>query len=138
MTFQHQNKTLATLFATVFGSIGLHRFYIYGIKDCWAWVHFLSLPLSGISLTLFRDSPVLLTFSPLLLSGLIGVIEALVIGLTPDDKWDAQHNPNSGYQSQSGWPLALLLVLTVGGGAMGLIAAIARAFDLFFTGGAYG
>jgi hypothetical protein len=32
----------------------------------------------------------------------------------------------------------VLLVLTFGGGAIAVIAAIARTFDLLFTGGAYG
>ncbi|HEY8100146.1 MAG TPA: hypothetical protein VIF82_05295 [Burkholderiaceae bacterium] len=135
---RHKNKTLTTFFASVFGSIGLHRFYMYGQKDRWAWVHLLSLPLSGIAVAIFGNQPILITFSPLLISGLAGFLEALVIGLTPDDKWDAKHNPNSGRQSQSNWPLALLLVLTVGVGAVSLIAMIARFFDLLYTGGAYG
>ena len=65
-------------------------------------------------------------------------IEALVIGLTPDEKWDDAHNKDSGRKSDSGWILVVLLVLTFGGGAIAIIAAIARAFDLLFTGGAYG
>ena len=138
MNSRHRNKTLATLLCSLFGSIGLHRFYLFGVKDRWGWLHMLSLPLSALAIANFKDSPTLLTFSPLIISALVAFIEALVIGLTPDDKWDAQYNPNSGVQTQSGWPLALLLVLTVGGGAMGLIATIARFFDLFFTGGAYG
>jgi TM2 domain-containing membrane protein YozV len=138
MTSRHRNKTLATFLSSLFGSIGLHRFYLHGVKDGWGWLHFLALPLSALAITYFKNSPALLTFSPLVVSGLVAFIEALVIGLTPDDKWDAQYNPDSGSQTQSGWPLALLLVLTVGGGAMALIATIARFFDLFFTGGAYG
>ncbi|RYE78204.1 MAG: NINE protein, partial [Oxalobacteraceae bacterium] len=31
----HKNKTLATLLALLFGSIGLHRFYLYGRRDLW-------------------------------------------------------------------------------------------------------
>jgi len=138
MTTRHKNKTLATLLASVVGSIGLHRFYIAGQKDIWAWIHLLSLPLAGVAITLFPNQPTLFTFGPLVISGLIGLIEALVIGLTPDEKWDAAHNPDSGRQSQSNWPLAILLVLTVGVGAVALIGTIARFFDLLFTGGAYG
>jgi hypothetical protein len=138
MSSRHTNKTLATLLSSVCGSIGLHRFYMYGRKDRWAWVHFLTLPLSGIMVTLFPEQPALFTLSPLLISGLSALIEALVIGLTPDDKWDAKFNVSSGKLSQSNWPLALLLVLTLGVGAVALIATIARFFDLLFTGGAYG
>lgn len=138
MNQRHKNKTIATLFASLLGAFGIHRFYIAGYKDRWAWLHLLSLPLSAIALSVFKNQPTLFTLSPLLISGFVAIIEALVIGLTPDEKWDAAHNPQSGTQSQSDWPLALLLVLTVGIGAIALIAAIARLFDLLFTGGAYG
>jgi hypothetical protein len=47
------------------------------------------------------------------LSVLIACLEALVLGLTPDDKWDARYNAGSGKNSESHWILALILVLTV-------------------------
>jgi TM2 domain-containing membrane protein YozV len=116
MTTAHKNKTLATFLASIFGGLGFHRFYLYGKKDFWAWVHVALFPLSIFP----------------------AFIEALVIGLTADEKWDEAHNKNSGRKSDSSWPLAVLLVLTFGGGAIAVIAAIARTFDLLFTGGAYG
>lgn len=116
MSATHKNKTLATLLAAVLGGVGAHRFYLHGKKDVWAWAHVLLFPLSVFA----------------------GFLGALVIGLTPDEKWDAQHNQASGRRSNSGWPLAVLLVLTFAGGATALIATIARGFDLLFTGGAYG
>ena len=65
-------------------------------------------------------------------------IEALVIGLTDDGKWDGQHNRNSLERSRSGWPLAVLLVLTLGIAFTGLVACMARATDLLHTGGSFG
>ncbi|OWY28721.1 NINE protein [Herbaspirillum robiniae] len=135
---KHKNKTLATLIAAVLGGIGLHRFYLYGMRDRFGWLHILSVPLS-LALTAARpDAPQLFTALPLVLSALCACLEALVIGLTPDDKWDQKHNPASGRQSESHWILAVIIVLTVGLGAMGLIALLARSFDLLFTGGAFG
>lgn len=116
MTTPHKNKTLATFLAAVLGGLGAHRFFLFGKKDVWAWVHVALFPLSVFA----------------------GFLEALVIGLTPDDKWDEKYNSQSGRQSRSGWTLVLLLVVTFGGGAIALIWAIARTFDLLFTGGAYG
>ncbi|OWW19126.1 NINE protein [Noviherbaspirillum denitrificans] len=116
MTTVHKNKTLATFLAAIFGGLGFHRFYLYGKKDRWAWVHVLLFPLSIFA----------------------AFIEALMIGLTADEKWDETHNRDSGRKSDSGWLLVILLVLTFGGGAIAVIAAIARTFDLMFTGGAYG
>ncbi|WP_432239444.1 NINE protein [Herbaspirillum robiniae] len=135
---KHKNKTLTTLIAAVLGGIGLHRFYLYGMRDRFGWLHILSVPLS-LALTAARpDAPQLFTALPLVLSVLCACLEALVIGLTPDDKWDLKHNPASGRQSESHWILAVIIVLTVGLGAMGLIALLARSFDLLFTGGAFG
>lgn len=135
---KHKNKTLATLIAAVLGGIGLHRFYLYGMRDRFGWLHILSVPLS-LALTAARpDAPQLFTALPLVLSVLCACLEALVIGLTPDDKWDLKHNPASDRQSESHWILAVIIVLTVGLGAMGLIALLARSFDLLFTGGAFG
>lgn len=138
MTNSHKNKTLTTLLAAVVGSTGLHRFYLSGLHDKWGWLHFISVPLSLILNHVFFGLPGLLTYGPLLLSFLIALLEALVLGLMSDEKWDAHYNQNSGQHSDSSWPLALILVLTVGIGATALIATIARAFDLLYTGGAYG
>ena len=98
----------------------------------------LGVPLTVLLIAFRPESPMLFTGAPFVASALAGFLEALVIGLTPDDKWDTRHNPASAHKSESGWPLALVLVLTVGVGAVGLIATIARTFDLLFTGGAYG
>jgi TM2 domain-containing membrane protein YozV len=138
MPTTHKNKTLATLLATLLGGLGIHRFYLRGAKDRWAWVHLSSVPLSLLAMTIGAGRPQLFLLTPLILSALAGIIEALVLGLTPDEQWDAAYNPGSGSQSSSNWLLALLLVFTLGIGATALIAAIARTFDLLFTGGAYG
>ena len=138
MPSTHKNKTFATLLALSLGGVGAHRFYLKGMQDRWGWLHLGSVPLSGLLISLGSDWPALFTITPLILSILAGFLEALVLGLTPDEKWDAQHNRDSGRQSSSGWPLAVLLVLTLGVGATALIAMLARTFDILFTGGAYG
>ncbi len=138
MLFRHKNKTLATLLATVFGGIGLHRFYLRGASDKWGWLHVTSVPLSGLAIHLELGHQVFFQAAPMLLSILAGFLEALVLGLMPDDQWDQRFNPDSGQTSVSNWPLALVLVLTLGVGATALIGVIARSFDLLFTGGAFG
>jgi hypothetical protein len=138
MSSSHKNKTLATLLAAALGGVGGHRFYLYGARDKWAWLRLATLPLSIVLANFYFGQPILLTYLLLILSALVAVIEALVLGLTPDEKWDARYNAGSGRQSQSSWMLALILVFTVGLGATGLITVLARAFDLLYTGGAYG
>lgn len=138
MAAPHKNKTFATLLALLFGGIGLHRFYLHGISDRWGWLHLSALALSGMAVGLWPEQALLFTAAPLVASILTGIITALVLGLTPDEKWDQTHNPQSGKQSHSGGWLAVVLVLTTGIGAIALIAVIARTLDLLFTGGAYG
>lgn len=135
---QHKNKTLATALALLLGGLGVHRFYLKGSVDRLGLLHLCSLPLAGLVYSLGHRPNPFYVLLPLIVSWLAGFLEALVIGLTPDERWDARHNPASGRSSGSRWPLALLLVLTMLVGATALIATIARLFDLLYTGGAYG
>jgi hypothetical protein len=134
----HKNKFLTTLLTLVFGAFGLHRFYLYGWQDTWGWVHFASLPLSLGSMTMASDLPWIFTLSPLIISFIAALIEMFVIGLTPDEKWDARHNAHSGKQTHSRWPLAVLLVLSFGGGTTFFFFILARTIDLLYTGGSFG
>jgi hypothetical protein len=68
---------------------------LYGKSDYWGWAHLISLPISILISHLYFGSQPLLTYSLFILSFLIALLEALVTGLTPDEKWDARHNPDS-------------------------------------------
>lgn len=134
----HKNKTLATLLAFLTGGLGLHRVYLRGVKDTGLWLHLAALPACvAVALAAPQADP-FYKLLPLIVSILAGFLEALVLGLTSDEKWDARHNPGSGRQSASNWPLAVLLVATLMLGAGSLIATLSRLFDLLYTGGAYG
>jgi TM2 domain-containing membrane protein YozV len=141
MAIAHKNKTLAVFFAAVLGGAGMHRFYLRGARDPWGWLHLAGLVATLIGMAVAgRANPVttLLVSLPLILSVLAGALQALLLGLTPDEKWDALYNPGSGRQTHSNWLLALLLVLTLAIGMGGLIFVITRSADLFVTGGSYG
>jgi hypothetical protein len=138
MNLAHKNKTLATLLAFALGGVGAHRYYLRGAKDTWGWLHAASVPAVGLVMAAAPQANIYFQLLPLILSILAGFLEALVLGLMADDKWDAAFNAGSGRQSESRWPLALLLVATLMVGASGLIATISRLFDLLYTGGAYG
>lgn len=137
MAVQHKNKTIATLLALLLGGLGAHRFYLKGPVDRLGLLHLCSLPLTGILWGAVQPHPFYVLL-PLLVSYITGFVEGLVIGLTPDEAWDARHNQGSGKSSRSNWVLALTLVLIVGVGAIMLIGTIARVFDLLYTGGSYG
>jgi TM2 domain-containing membrane protein YozV len=138
MSTPHKNKTLATFLAAFLGGIGAHRFYLRGWRDRFGWLHLITLPISLGAMAVWAAQQHLFTGSLFVLSVLAGMLEALVIGLTPDEKWDARHNSRSGRQSDSGWLVILLVVFSLTVGATGVIAAIARSFDLIYTGGSFG
>lgn len=137
-TPSHKNKTVATLLALLTGTLGGHRFYLGGALDRWALLHLTALPLAMLIAVAWPGLDWYFKMLPLVLSFLSACIEALVLGLMPDDKWDASVNPHSGRGSDSRWLLVLTLIATLMLGAGVLIAAIARLFDLLYTGGSYG
>ncbi|MEW6021660.1 MAG: NINE protein [Pseudomonadota bacterium] len=134
-----KNKTLATVLALALGGLGAHRFYLHGGVDRLGVLHACSLPVAGLVYTQ-TDGGVNVFYAllPLLVSYIVAFIAALAIGLTPDEKWDARFNADTGRRTQSNWILAVLLVATLMVGATVLIATISRLFDLMYTGGAYG
>lgn len=138
MSKTHKNKTLASFLAVVLGGFGAHRFYLRGPLDRLGLLHLCALPITGMVVGIAHDADPYYKLLPLIVSYLVGFLEALIIGLTPDEKWDAAHNPGSGRSTRSNWVLALLLVATMLVGSTVLIATIARLFDLLYTGGAYG
>ena len=139
MAISHKNKTLGTLLATLLGGLGAHRFYLYGKKDYWAWISVLAFILLSFAIIIRLPQALFITFLILtIISFFAGLIGALVIGLTPDEKWDAQFNAHSGRSSDSGWAVILLVIITFALGSTALIATIARGFDLYLTGGAFG
>ena len=137
MAAAHKNKTVATLLALLLGGFGIHRFYLKPGADRIGLLHLCCLPVTGILYGVVKPHPFYIVL-PLLVSFIVGFVEALVIGLTPDEKWDAQYNAHSGQQTHSNWMLVLLLVITMLVATTVLIGTIARLSDVVYTGGAYG
>jgi hypothetical protein len=134
----HKNKTAAALLALMLGFVGVHRVYLRGARDKWALLHLASVAASVLVMVMAPQANLFYKLLPMIVSLLAGLLEGLVIGLMPDEKFDARFNAGSGRQSDSQWPLALILVITLMAGATALIATMARLFDLLYTGGAYG
>lgn len=134
----HKNKSFATLLAVILGGVGAHRFYLRGSVDKLGLMHVASVPIAGLVYGLAPGADPFFKLLPVLLSCLAGFLEALVLGLMSDEKFDAAFNPRSGRSSDSTWPLALLLVGTMMLGATAAIFTLSRLVDLLSTGGAYG
>ncbi|MES2538937.1 MAG: hypothetical protein V4632_24025 [Pseudomonadota bacterium] len=140
MTAHHKDKTSATLIAMLLGGIGLHRFYLFGKSSIGGWAYIVATTIyCGIVAAQWLQGSIgtsVLVLFPLPVY--IAFVEALVMGVTDDNKWDARFNLHSGRQSRSRWPLAVLLVLSFAVGIVALITSMARATDLLYTGGAFG
>jgi hypothetical protein len=124
---RHRGKTWAAWLALTGGSLGLHRFYLHGFGDVLAWLHPLPTLAGWIGVlrlrTLGQDDPAAWLLIPLL--GLMltqAMLCAIVIGLTPDERWAARWGTP---RRPSGWAavLAVVLALLLGGGVlMGTLA----------------
>lgn len=122
-----KSKTAATWLAVVGGTLGLHRFYLHGAGDKAGWLY--PLPtlagLVGVTrmINLGQDDRIAWALIPLLgLSLSAAMLSAIVIGLTPDERWAARHG---GAPRPTGWGpvLGAITALLLGGTAlMGTIA----------------
>ena len=124
-----KSKTLATWLALMLGSLGAHRFYLYGWRDWIAWLHPLPalLGLAGAirMSNLGQDDHAAWLLIPLLgLMLVIGTGSAIVIGLTPDETWAARHHPGQPVRhTRWGAVIGVVIALLLGGTVlMGAIA----------------
>ena len=124
-----KSKTLATWIAVAGGSLGLHRLYLHGAKDPWAWVFWPPTLVGLVGVlrmrSLGQDDMLSWALIPLLgLSLSAAMLSAIVIGLTPDERWSARFAAGQ-TQSPSGWGavLGVIAALLIGGTVlMGTIA----------------
>ena len=132
----YKSKTLATWLACIAGAFGAHRFYLYGLRDVWAWLHpWPTLAgLYGIHRvqTLGQDDQWSWLLLPLL--GLMvaqACLFAIIYGLTSDAVWDAKRNPGHSLRHTRWLPvLGVIAALMIG--ATALMATIAFGGQRFF------
>lgn len=131
-----KSKLLTVFLAFIAGALGAHRFYLKGFLDIGAWLHLLSTVLGIMGATVLFATDFSSAFGWVTaLAGatslVSGFLAALVFGLRPDDKWDAQYNPD-GEPTRSGWPVVILLILSLMIGTGILMAVLAFSFQSFF------
>jgi len=133
---RYKSKTLATWLAFAFGSTGVHRLYLHGLHDRLAWLHPLPTALGLLGVwrmrSLGQDDRLAWLLIPLL--GLMlsqAMLVAIVWGLTPDEKWDAQRNPGRPPRATRWGPVLGVIAALMIGGAV-LMGTIAFAVQKFF------
>jgi TM2 domain-containing membrane protein YozV len=132
-----RSKTLTAALAFLFGSLGAHRFYLYGWRDLAGWAHLLGtlIGIPGILLLVASQRAATLGWwlaVPGAISLFAAFLAALVYGLRPDEKWDAQFNAETGRHSRSGWTVIFIVIFSLLIGAFLLMTALALSFQTYF------
>ncbi|CAN5826752.1 NINE protein [soil metagenome] len=136
ITTSYKSKTIATWIAFVGGALGLHRFYLHGLRDGWGWLFPLPtlIGLYGMQRMklLGADDHLAWVLIPWVgITVAAAMISAIVCGLTPDDKWNARFNPQ-GATHTTGWAtiIGVIFALIVGAGV--LMATLAFSAQRYF------
>jgi hypothetical protein len=131
-----RSKTVATWLALLGGSLGLHRFYLFGARDPWAWLHpwptlvgaygFWRLRQFGVDDA--RGSALVPLLGVMLAATML---QAIVYGLTSDERWATRHGARSGPAAPA-WPALVAVVLALAAGASIAVATIAFTAQRYF------
>lgn len=136
-----KSKTLATWAALLGGPVGLHRFYLHGLGDPWGWLHAVPTLVGAWGIQRVaeygQDDQLSWLLIPLLGFMIAGtMLQAILYGLTPDDKWHARHNPHLAATPDqapaSGWGAVIGVALALMLGATVLMSTIAFSGQRYF------
>jgi hypothetical protein len=132
----YKSKTLATWIALIGGSVGLHRFYLHGLRDIVGWLFFAPTlaGLYGVQRMRHFGGDDHLAWVLIPLAGLtvsISMLTAVIYGLTPDERWNARFNPR-GPGHRTGWATVIGIVVALSIGAGVLMATIAFSAQRYF------
>ena len=134
-----KNKTLATWLALLFGQLGLHRFYLFGLRDLLGWLHPLLATIGWYGVfrvrSLGQDDQLAWLLVPLLGFTLAATaITAIYYGLSSLEKWNATHNPQQlgAPAGETNWLVIGAVVFSVLMGATSLMSSIAFSFQRYF------
>ncbi|MGH8831188.1 MAG: hypothetical protein ACREXV_08845 [Polaromonas sp.] len=134
-----KNKTTAAWLAFIGGQLGLHRLYLFGLSDLWAWLHPIAAALGWWGVERVRlygqDDQLAWLLIPLLGFTLAGTaLTAIYYGLMPAEKWNAQHNPGTpdAAAGHTNWLTIGAVVLALLFGSISLMSSIAFSFQRYF------
>ena len=128
-----KNKTLTVYLALFFGAYGVHRFYLKGWRDLWAWLHVLATSVGLIGLrrafALGQDDHLSWGLVPFLgFSLFTACLAAIIFGLMPEAKWNKAYEGDGSTSGTTIFGVVLSLLL----GATALMSAIAFTGQRYF------
>ncbi len=134
-----KNKTAAAWLALTTGQLGLHRLYLFGLGDLWAWVHPITAALGWWGVERVRlygqDDQLAWLMIPLLGFTLAATaLTAIYYGLMSSVKWNAQHNPGTPEASagHTNWLTIGAVVFALLFGTIALMSSIVFSFQRYF------
>ena len=131
-----RSSAIATWLALVGGGLGLHRFYLHGSRDVWAWLHPWPTLVGAYGFWRMREFGVYDARGSLLVP-ILGVmlaatmLQAIVYGLASDERWAARHGAASA-AVQRGWLTYVGVVVALAVGASVAVATIAFTAQRYF------
>ena len=131
-----RSRAIATWLALVGGGLGLHRFYLHGSRDVWAWLHPWPTLVGGYGFWRMREFGVDDARGSLLVP-ILGVmlaatmLQAIVYGLASDERWAARHGAAAA-AVQRGWLTYLGVIVALAVGTSVAVATIAFTAQRYF------
>ena len=133
-----KNKTTAACLALIGGQLGLHRLYLFGMNDVWAWAHPVAAALGWWGFERVRqygqDDQLAWVLVPLLGFTLAATsLTAIYYGLSSPEKWNAQHNPSTpeAIAGNTHWLTIGVVVFSLLFGAVALMSSMAFSFQRY-------
>ena len=134
-----KNKTLAAWLAFITGQLGLHRFYLFGAADPWAWLHPVVAAIGWLGVRRVQlyglDDQLSWVLIPLLGFTLAATaLTAIYYGLMSAEKWNRRFNPNTPEApvGQTNWLTIGAVVFSLLFGAVALMSSIVFSFQRYF------
>ena len=131
-----RSRAVATWLALLGGGLGLHRFYLHGSRDLWAWLHPWPTLVGAYGFWRMREFGVddargslLVPFLGIMLAATM--LQAIVYGLAGDERWAARYGATSA-EVQRGWLTYLGVIVALAVGTSVAVATIAFTAQRYF------
>ncbi len=129
-----RSRATATWLALVGGSLGAHRFYLHGARDVAAWLHPWPTLIGAYGFWRMRELGVDDRLGALLVPLLgvmvaIGMLCAIRLGLTSEERWSARFGPA---RARAAWPTIAAVIVALALGATVTMATIAFTAQRYF------
>ena len=131
-----RSRAVATWLALVGGSLGVHRFYLHGRGDAWAWLHPLPTLVGAYGFWRMREFGVddaRGSFLVPILGAMLAatMLQAIVYGLASDERWAVRHGAAAA-AVQRGWLNYVAVIIALAVGTSVAVATIAFTAQRYF------